>query len=115
MTPEKAAEAYDILIREAGARPVDRIAFVTHLSKERPATEYRFQGLLGFGGKFRLRASEAVPHRVDCYPEDLNPARRLIIDRTNQALAALDAADRSDYGDDPDVLNVKKRRPTKAE
>ncbi len=114
MTPEKAAEIYDILIREAGAKSGDRSTFILHLSKANPPTEYRFQGNLGFGGKFRLRAGGSEPHRVDCYPEDLNPTRRSIIDLTNKALAELDTADRPEYGGDPEVLDVKRYRVLKA-
>lgn len=114
MTPEKAAEIYDILIREAGARSGDRSTFILHLSKPNPPTEYRFQGNLGFGGKFRIRSGALEPHRVDCYPEDLNPTRRSIIDLTNQALAELDPAEKPEYREDPDVIDLKRYRVLKA-
>ena len=111
MSPEKAAEAYDLLIREAGAPSDDRTSFIIHLSKESPATEYRFQGALGFGGKFRAASGGDRAPRVDCYPEDSNPERREIIDRTNRALEVFHAAPESvSYAGDPDVLSVKERR-----
>jgi hypothetical protein len=84
------------------------------MSKASPPTEYRFQGALGFGGKFRLRPSGLEPHRVDCYPEDMNPTRRSIIEVTNKALSELDTADRPEYGEDPEVLAVKRYRVLKA-
>ncbi|PZR93525.1 MAG: hypothetical protein DI537_10425 [Stutzerimonas stutzeri] len=113
MTPEKAAQAYDILVREAGAAPGDRSSFILHLSKPSPPTEYRFQGHLGFGGKFRLRQSDQIAHRVDCYPEDLDPERIAIVERTNAALATLDAEDRPEYVDDPDVVELRRYRAFK--
>jgi hypothetical protein len=49
-----------------------------------PAREYRFQGSLGFGGKFW-----AQDWRVTCYPEDETPERWAAIQRANMRLQRL--------------------------
>lgn len=89
MPAEVANKIYDVLVTHAGASNEEssRISFVHEFSKrERPTSEYRFMGKLGFGGKFRYPA-----FTVDCYPEDETPARRTVIEHTNQQLAALAA------------------------
>lgn len=58
-----------------------------HMAKDYPAQEWRFQGSLGFGGKFR--STPTLHCRVDCYPEDETPARRETITKANAALEAL--------------------------
>jgi hypothetical protein len=82
---------YDILVEEAGANPNDREDFVlTYTRKEYPTTEYRFCGSLGFGGKFwRNQRFGLCPFYVSCYPEDNTRERKVIIEHTNKALAAL--------------------------
>lgn len=46
-------------------------------------TEYRFQGLLGFGGKvWNVRDT----FRVSCYPEDSTPSRSAMIEAANKEL-----------------------------
>jgi len=77
---------YTILVETCGARPEERVQFVrADLDSER-AGEWRFQGHLGFGGKFRSYPGR--PPYVDCYREDMTPERQAIIDRANQQLAA---------------------------
>jgi hypothetical protein len=92
ITHEQADAAYDILVRLAGARDGrhDRGAFIYHVAQApHPTREYRFGGLLGWGGKFRNNGNYGnVPH-VDCYPEHLNPEREAIISRTNEELRNL--------------------------
>lgn len=92
ITPSQADAAYTILVQHAGARahPFDRELFVYHVAKAKhPATEYRFMGHLGFGGKFRNNGNKNnVPH-VDCYREDLTQEREAVIAATNAALAEL--------------------------
>lgn len=43
--------------------------------------EWRFQGKLGFGGKYRTRRNE-----VDCYQEDITYERLEIINTINSKL-----------------------------
>jgi len=46
------------------------LGFIVEFTSKEPCTEWRFQGSLGFGGKFRYPRMS-----VDCYPEDETPAR----------------------------------------
>jgi hypothetical protein len=90
VTKAEANAIYDILHRECGAVLGDdrhwngRVAFVREFTKGRPTMEYRFQGALGFGGKFYPQNM-----RVSCYPEDETPERREMVRRANEALRAL--------------------------
>lgn len=84
MTEDKAQAIYDILVDIAGANAEDKESFVSHFCAESTTNEWRFQGHLGFGGKFRYPRIS-----VDCYPEDGTKARLVIIDKTNTALAKL--------------------------
>lgn len=83
----KAKAIYDVLVKECGANKSDEDSFVyeftTH-SKYGPASEWRFQGLLGYGGKFRYPRLS-----VDCYRDDETSDRLAIIERTNEKLALL--------------------------
>ena len=86
LNDEQAARVYDALIKHCGAAPrEDDIAgFVHEFTRPNPTNEYRFQGGLGFGGKFRF------PYfTVDCYPEDENAARNAMVAAGNEALAQL--------------------------
>lgn len=80
----KAGKVYDVLVMYAGAsaEPQTRDAFVQAISEG--CTEFRFQGKLGFGGKYRPKTNT-----VDCYPEDLNQLREYVIANTNSALRML--------------------------
>lgn len=90
MTKDEANAIYDILVRECGAAEGDarhwngRASFVREFTKDRPTVEYRFQGDLGFGGKFYPQDM-----RVSCYLEDSTHKRREMIRRANEALRAL--------------------------
>lgn len=78
---------YTVLVEECGAREDGREMFLAvrdEVRRELPI-EYRFQGALGFGGKFRYHPTW-LPY-VDCYPEDLTPERRAMIERANKRLA----------------------------
>lgn len=80
---------YDLLVEHAGARPdpEEREVFVqTFTQVEYPGSEYRFQGRLGFGGKFYRQGDQ---HYIGCYPEDETPARRAILDLVNRLLQGL--------------------------
>lgn len=87
-----ATAIYDVLVQECGASPEpdQRDYFVHSLTDaSHPCPEYRFQGKLGFGGKFRNNGNNADTPYVDCYPEDETPARRAMIDHANARLARL--------------------------
>lgn len=72
---------YGILIRLAGARPSGMAEFISAHSED-PPNEYRFQGALGFGGKYWSREN-----RISCYPEDCTPERSTMIQAVNEVLA----------------------------
>ncbi len=99
--PVKYAEKIaDILAARAGAnigppskhekygetgRFYNRADFIHHATHS-DDLEYRFQGFLGFGGKFRNHGKRWY---IDCYTEDETPLRRMVIRRTNDSLAEL--------------------------
>lgn len=80
---------WDILVEHAGActGPRERETFIHAFASPR-TTEYRFQGLLGFGGKFRRNSGGVY---VDCYPEDLNPTTQAILDKVNGLIAKIES------------------------
>jgi hypothetical protein len=81
------SKVFDLLVSIGGAHESLRADFVYHHARETPpCDEYRFQGNLGFGGKYRRRTNT-----VDCYLEDETPERLQIIKRLNEALARLAA------------------------
>lgn len=86
---DKANKAFDILIKECGARDSedDRNDFVRYATSDH-AYEYRFSGLLGFGGKIYFRRGE--PLCVGMYIEDSTPERMAMQIRANGALSRLD-------------------------
>ena len=82
-------QVYDLLIEHAGALDSlgQRESFVYHFAKsDSIPTEWRFQGSLGFGGKFWRNDGRIY---VTCYPEDQTPARRKVIEVTNKSLEIL--------------------------
>ena len=85
MTEELANFVYDILMAEVGATEYWRENFVqVQLDEEWGiCKEYRFQGVLGFGGKFRRSNGRWY---VDCYPEDESPERLEFIKAANRRL-----------------------------
>ena len=89
LTIEQIADRYfDVLVAICGANPNLRADFVRCLVEPRANYEFRFQGRLGFGGKFYLdRHSD--PH-VDCYKEDRTPERVQIILTANRHFRALE-------------------------
>lgn len=86
LTEEQARDVYDILVRCCGAYngSDDWNQFIYHQTTG--CQEYRFQGKLGFGGKFWNGPSGWF---VTCYSEDLTPARQTMLDETNEALKEL--------------------------
>lgn len=77
MTPD---QIYTVLVDLCGATERDRGDFVWNFDRIR---EWRFQGRLGFGGKF-YREREGL--RVGCYPEDRTPERDAMVDMANRRL-----------------------------
>lgn len=81
-------KAWDILVEHAGASkdPDARTSFV-HAYTERkfPASEWRFGGHLGFGGKFWRNGR----YYISCYPEDRTKKREAIIEKVNALLTEL--------------------------
>lgn len=80
-------ECYTILVRYAEAHESQRVDFIhAFMNDQRPPTEWRFGGNLGFGGKFY-----DVHHRqyVANYPEDRTTERDRIIDKVNQLIEKL--------------------------
>ena len=91
ITSDEAGRAYDILVLWAGAWDNEREkwSFVHAVCDDQhPCLEYRFQGHLGFGGKFRNNGNLATPY-VDCYREHENAERLAVMASTNAALADL--------------------------
>ena len=82
---------YDILIRTCGAWDTAdaRTQFVTAVDQFAAAWsfEYRFQGLLGFGGKIWLYNGD-YPY-VNCYKEDETKERNKAMAQANQDLRNL--------------------------
>lgn len=66
LTEERANAIYDILVSEAGAIESERNDFIYHHCNDKyGCREWRFQGKLGFGGKYR-----STWNGVTYYPED---------------------------------------------
>lgn len=75
---------FDLLILHGGAHESMRSDFIFNHTSESPCNEYRFQGSLGFGGKYYREKS-----RVSCYSEDENTKRIVAIRVLNDALQEL--------------------------
>ena len=88
---QTANDIYDILVSICGANERMREDFVFHQT-DRWCDEYRFQGHLGFGGKFwrnqgfRPDDSWGEWWYVNCYPEDATKARDNKIELANALL-----------------------------
>ncbi len=86
MTEERARKIWAILVEhgEAGELDGDDEFFVRyHCALTQMYSEWRFCGLLGFGGKFRTDHDRVY---VDCYPEDRTPERDALMEKINQLL-----------------------------
>jgi hypothetical protein len=83
------AKAPSCILKKEGFEDFDnnKQSFVSaHLTEnEYPCTEWRFQGALGFGGKYYI-----YHNKVTCYSEDLNATRKQIIIDTNTELSKLE-------------------------
>ena len=81
MREDFANKVYDILV-QFGAREDDRDSFVYHHCKDKyPATEWRFCGVFGFGGKYR-----SGNNYVTYYSEDETPERETKLNEVNELL-----------------------------
>lgn len=81
ITEEQANAIYDMLMEECGATEYWREDFVS--SEVEGCREFRFQGDLGFGGKFRNNGNGVY---VDCYREDVTPETKIMIKSANARL-----------------------------
>lgn len=88
LAAEQANAVWDVLVEHAGASEDGREDFVFHQTAG-GCTEYRFQGSLGFGGKFWNANGRWY---VSAYREDTTPGRASAIDLTNAALSGLRAS-----------------------
>ncbi len=79
---EVASKIYDMLQQHCGATDYWRENFLQ--CQGDGCREYRFQGSLGFGGKFWSES-----WRVSCYIEDETPERMQAIKAANESLAEL--------------------------
>lgn len=90
VTKSVALALYDVLVTECKACPAHVDSFVYEFTKRDdvygPTQEWRFQGALGFGGKFRYPLCT-----VDCYREDETPERLAMIEQANEKLGELKA------------------------
>lgn len=84
MATDQANAVFDVLVQHAGARDGWMREDFLHHQTAGSTDEYRFQGGLGFGGKFWNCNGRWY---VSCYPEDATEARRAALEATNAALA----------------------------
>lgn len=85
-------KAWDILVEHAGASrdPHDKETFVRAYTQiEHQTIEWRFCGLLGFGGKFWRNRGYSGSFYVSCYSEDKTKKLGKLIDKVNALLSAL--------------------------
>lgn len=85
LTRDEAYNIYTILVEECGALEREREHFV-YVQTDGDVPEYRFQGDLGFGGKFWRNNGRWY---VNCYPENETHERFMMIRRANIRLANL--------------------------
>jgi hypothetical protein len=83
LNKKTATAVYDLLVKLGGAPDSYRNHFVQHYTGEDPSREWRFQGHLGFGGKFYLSHEK---FRVGCYREDDTDDRIALIAEMNEKL-----------------------------
>lgn len=95
---------FDLLVSTGGTHESMRDDFLyRHARLGEPCDEYRFQGKLGFGGKYLRKTN-----RVSLYVEDETPERVALRDRLNTELASLlDTYERAELA----RLKAKYERP----
>ena len=80
---ENAQKIYDLLVSIGGASESMRESFIYHHCESKSGCgEWRFQGKLGFGGKYYSRMN-----KVDCYTEDRTQEVENIIEKLNILLS----------------------------
>lgn len=89
---ERAETLYAILVSCCGA-PRDDLDMFLHAVEDQ-SREYRFQGVLGFGGKIYFdhypdKLLGLFHARIDCYAEHKTEERGKLIIQVNAVLAAL--------------------------
>jgi hypothetical protein len=82
-----------VLVEECGRSASAVMAEQFVLAQARGCIEFRFQGALGFGGKFWNYDGRWF---VKCYPEDETPERLRMIAAANARLAELKAREGGD-------------------
>lgn len=83
-----AHRVWDVIVEKAGARESDREDGVRYLTTASDfAHEFRFIGLLGFGGKVRF--SDEHGAWIDCYREDRDEVKDAILSHVNERLALI--------------------------
>jgi hypothetical protein len=83
LTLERAEKIYDLLVSLGGASESMRSSFIYHHCENPDGCgEWRFQGKLGFGGKYYSRMN-----RVDAYTEDRTQEVIDIIEKLNILLS----------------------------
>lgn len=103
------SEIWDVLVEHCQASALGKAEFEGYMLANDDGSrklEYRFQGILGFGGKVWVEKGE-TPY-VTCYPEDLTDYREVMIVRANAALKKL--AGEKEIAEEP--LTVIDRRNT---
>lgn len=85
MIKEEANKIYDILVNIGGASESERDKFVyDHCESKNIATEWRFCGKFGFGGKYRSKIN-----KVTYYPEDETFERIDLLSKINIELSKI--------------------------
>jgi len=83
MKEEFLNQVFTILVNLVGANEIYRNDFL-HAHLYGNCEEYRFQGKLGFGGKYRSKTNT-----IDCYSEDETKERKKIIKNINTELSKI--------------------------
>jgi len=86
-TEEQASKIWDVLVEHCGAyddNGLDRSRFIWCVAHgDDHCSEYRFCGILGFGGKFWVNQGRWY---VSCYREDETERRSAVISETNRLI-----------------------------
>lgn len=87
ITNEVANQIWDVLCL-AGANESERQMFVGYAAGREDVPEYRFRGVLGFGGKVRKMYAHGDGYwHVLYYPEDKTPEREAVRHLANRLLS----------------------------